>query len=700
MVVDRGKPGPRARRGVGLARRRVRRRPQHHGSRVQADPRAGRALAPMSPPQPLAYGTWPSPITAGRVARASVRLAETRAFGESTTWIERRPNEEGRYVVVRAHAGSDPRDVAPRGFSARTRVHEYGGGSYTVFDDSVFFANDLDQRLYRQRGGDEPLAFTPEPPVERGLRYADPDVSPDGELLACVRERHHANGDVVNDLVVMGTDGSDLSVLAAGRDFYGSPRWSPEGTRIAYLGWDFPQMPWDGTELRVAEVRRDGTAVSERHVAGGADESVFQPSWSPEGLVHFVSDRTNWWNLYREDADGGVANLTPTDAEFGVPMWVFGYATFAFLSDGRVAVAYRRQGVHHLALLDPTMGEMLDLDLPFTVFDAYLSASGQRLAFIAGGAATPMQVVSLDFSTRAVDVLRESERIDFDPGLVAQSEPIAFPTTDGRTAFAYYYPPTNPRAIPAGGDRPPLVVYIHGGPTSEVGPEYDLEVQYFTSRGFAYVAVNYGGSTGYGRSFRTSLYGRWGEVDVDDAIAAAHALVDRGLADGDRLLVTGGSAGGWTALCALAFRDAFAAGTSYFGVSDLEPFAETTHKFESRYLDLLVGSLPDASDVWAARSPARHADGIHRPLLILQGDEDEVVPPAQAEVIVEALERQGLPYAYLVFEGEQHGFRKAENIARALEAELTFYGRVLGFEPHDDLPELDVRNLTPRGSSS
>jgi dipeptidyl aminopeptidase/acylaminoacyl peptidase len=653
-------------------------------------------------PDRLRYGTWPSPISAARAAHACVRLAEPRADGETTTWIERRPNEGGRYIVVRSDAAGSVRDLTPHGFSARTRVHEYGGGSYTTFGGTAFFSNDADQRVYRQDDAAEPVPITPEPAIERGLRYADFDVAPGGERIACVREHHDEDGTVTNELVTFGTDGSSPSVIASGRDFYGAPRWAPDGTHLAFLSWDFPQMPWDGTELSVLDVTSDGTAGADRRVAGGASESVFQPSWSPDGRVHFVSDRTGWWNLYREDAAGEVVNLTPAEAEFGVPMWLFGYATHVFLSDGRIVVTYRRQGVHHMALLDPATGEMLDLDLPFTCFDSYLTAAGQRLAFIAGGASIPMQVVSLDFSTRAVEVLCESERIEFDPGYVAEPEPIEYATTGGRTAHAYYYPPTNPEAFGPEDERPPLVVNIHGGPTSEVWPELELEIQYFTSRGLAYVDVNYGGSTGYGRPFRESLYGRWGEVDVDDAIAAARSLVERGLADGDRLVITGGSAGGWTALCALAFRDAFAAGTSYFGVSDLEPFAKDTHKFESRYLDRLVGALPEAADVWAARSPARHADGIHRPLLILQGDEDEVVPPAQAKVIVEALERQGLPYAYLLFEGEQHGFRKAENIIRSLEAELTFYGLVLGFEPADDLPHLDVRNLAAigRGASS
>jgi dipeptidyl aminopeptidase/acylaminoacyl peptidase len=448
----------------------------------------------------------------------------------------------------------------------------------------------------------------------------------------------------------------------------------------------------------VVDVASDGSAGPSRAVAGGERESIFQPAWGPDGSLTFVSDRTGWWNLYREGADGEPTNLTPMSAEFAVPMWNFGYSSYAFLSDGRIVCTYRERGVHHIALLDPATRELLDLDLPYETFEPAVSVSGQRLAFVAGGPTTPTQVVSLDFSTRAVEVLRESDVVDFDPEYLSVPEPIEFPTTDGQTAFAHYYPPTNPVAVALDGERPPLLVNVHGGPTSEADPELHLEVQFFTSRGFAYAEVNYRGSTGYGRAFRESLYGRWGVVDVDDAVAAARYLVGRGLADPDRLLIAGGSAGGWTTLCALTFRDVFATGSSYFGVSDLEPFAETTHKFESKYLDLLVGPWPEAAELWAERSPVRHAEQLSRPLLILQGDEDEVVPPAQSEEIVRALQRRGLPYAYLLFEGEQHGFRKMESISRGLSAELTFYGKILGFEPADRLPPLEIVNLPSGGA--
>ncbi len=649
-------------------------------------------MALLSAASRIPYGAWPSPISAERAASASVRLGEVFVAGDEVTWLEMRPDEDGRYVVVRGGAGAQPVDLLPAGFSARTRVHEYGGGSYAIAGSRVWFTNDADQRLYRLEPGGDPVPITPEPDPPRGLRYADLQVSPDERFMACVRERHEGDGLPVNELVVLPVDGSrEPWLVASGRDFYAFPRWSPDGNRLAFIEWDFPRMPWDGTELNVCEIDDGGTPGAVEAVAGGPAESIFQPSWSPEGRLHYVSDRTGWWNIYRHDEEG-AENLTPMPAEFGVPMWLLGFSTYAFAGE-QIACVYRRDGVHHLAMLDPSTPSLRDLDVGYGSFHPYLRAAGTRLAFVAGGPRTPLQVATLDPSTGAVEVLRSAEGSELDPAFLSVPEPISFPTTEGRTAYAFFYPPTNPNAVAPEGERPPLVVHVHGGPTSEVAPELDLECQFFTSRGFAVVDVNYGGSTGYGREFRESLYGRWGVVDVDDAIAAARSLVERGLADPDRMAISGGSAGGWTTLCALTFHDVFAAGTNYFGVSDLEPFATHTHKFEFRYLDMLVGPWPEAAELWAERSPVRHADRISRPLLTLQGDEDEVVPPSQSDLIVEALERRGVPYAYLLFEGEQHGFRKAENLARALEAELSFYARILGFKPADDLPPLDIRNL-------
>ena len=583
--------------------------------------------------------------------------------------------------------------MLPSPWSARTRVHEYGGGSYTVDDAVVYFTDDADQRLYRLDIGAEPAVITPEPPTPRAFRYADMSVSPDGSRIASVRERHREAALPENDLVVLPTDGSaEAIVVASGRDFYAFPRWSPHGDRLAFVEWDFPQMPWDGTELVVAHLT-EGSSDAAPRVAGGPRESIFQPAWSPDGRLHFISDRTGWWNLYLQEDDGEATNLAPIEAEFGVPMWMFGYSTYVFLPDGRIACLYRREGVQHLAVLDPAIGELLDLDVPFTSFEPYLRSSGDRLVFVAGAAAIPHQVVELDLSTRGIETVRESDPVGPGDAYLSEPRPIAFPSAAGRRAYGFYYPPMNPDVVPPVDERPPLLVRIHGGPTSEVTPEFDLAKQFFTSRGFAYVDVNYGGSTGHGRGFRESLYGQWGVVDVEDAEAAARYLVGEGLADEERLLIHGGSAGGWTTLCALTFGDVFATGASYYGVSDLEPFATFTHKFEFKYIDVLVGPWPETAELWAERSPVRHTDRLAKPLLILQGDEDQVVPPTQADLIVEAVEARGLPYAYLLFEGEQHGFRKAANIQRSLEAELTFYGALLGFEPADDLPPLDIRNL-------
>lgn len=638
------------------------------------------------------FGTWRSPIDAKMAARASTRLSEPTIDGDAVYWLERRPGEGGRTAVVRADPWSGPADVIPAGFNARTLVHEYGGGSYTVRDGVVYFSNFEDQRLYRQDPAGDPVAITSEPPASCSLRYADPDLSPDGRWLVCVRERHPGERLPVNELVVLPTDGSaPPSVLAEGSDFFAFPRFSPDGGRLAWLRWDMPRMPWDGTELVVAAFA-DGEVEGAEVVAGGAAESIFQPAWAPDGTLHLVSDRTGWWNIHRLEPGGEATNLTPMAAEFGVPMWQFGYSSYDFLTDGRIVCAYRRDGRHHLALLDPASSELIDLDVPYECFDPpFVRTEGSRIVFVGSGPTTEPEVVLLDFTSRSVEVVRGGDRLDVDAAFLSEPEAIEFATDEGRTAFAYFYPPHNPGFAAPDGELPPLVVHAHGGPTSETTPELDPYVQYFTTRGLGFLDVNYGGSTGYGRGFRERLYGQWGVVDVRDCIAAARHLVEQGRADGDRLVVTGGSAGGYVVLAALAFHpEAFAAGTSYFGVSDLEPFATSTHKFELRYTDLLVGPWPEAAELWRERSPVRRADAIRRPVLLLQGLEDVVVPPSQAEIMVRALDANGVPYAYLAFEGEQHGFRRAENIVRSYQAELAFYGAVLGFEPADDLPPLEL----------
>jgi dipeptidyl aminopeptidase/acylaminoacyl peptidase len=644
-----------------------------------------RAVAP--------YGTWSSPISARDVAQGGVVVYEPWLEGDVAYWLELRPADDGRNALVRADAFGSLVDVTPPGFDVRTRVHEYGGGSYLVSGDVVFFSNYADQRLYRQERDGDVRPITPEPPAPVSIRYADGRVTPDGERIVCVRERHEADG-VVNELVVMPVDGSsEPAVVASGADFYAYPRPSPDGTRLAYVCWTQPRMPWDGTELHVAGLGADGSVLDDRLVAGGERESVLQPEWSADGVLHLVSDRTGWWNIYRLDGDG-AENLTPIEAEFGVPMWQFGYRTYAFLGDGRIACLYRSGGVEHLALLDPATRELLDLDLPYRTFDPpYLHAAGSRLLFVAGGDATPQQVVSLDFTSRSVDVLRVERELSFDEAYISVAQPIEFPTEGGLTAYGYFYPPTNPDVEGPAGERPPLIVMSHGGPTSETTPVLDVSIHFFTSRGFGVVDVNYGGSTGYGRAFRERLYGRWGVVDVQDCVNAARHLVQRGDADPARLLITGGSAGGYTTICALAWTDVFAAGASYFGLADLEPFASSTHKFELRYTDMLVGPWPEARELWRERSPIHSFDAISCPVIVLQGLEDEVVPPEQAELMVAALRAKGLPYAYLAFEGEQHGFRKAKTIERSLEAEVSFYAQVLGFDLGDPIEPVEVHNL-------
>jgi dipeptidyl aminopeptidase/acylaminoacyl peptidase len=635
------------------------------------------------------YGAWRSPITADRLAAGSIRLGQLEMQGDDVLWIEGRPAESGRSVLVRCDASGATRDLIAPPYSARTRVHEYGGGAYLVTGETVVFSNDEDQRLYRLDPGAEPRPITPEPAGTRTRRYADARATADGRFLVAVRENHERGDEPVNTVVALPVDGSaEPTVLAAGRTFYSNPRPSPDGRRLAWLCWDHPRMPWDGTELWVAELGDDLTLLNARCVAGGLEESIFQPDWSPDGRLHFVSDRSGWWNLYALQ-EGEALPLCPMEAEWGGPAWIFGLEMYAFLDDGRIACTVSRKGRETLGILEPGAAEPTWLDLPYTSYQGSLRTNGARLAFLAASPTAVNAAVSCDLDGGDVRVLRRSLDVEIDPSWFPVPEAIEFPS-GGRVAHALYYPPTSPEEQAPEDERPPLLVLSHGGPTAHTLCALDLASAYWTSRGFAVVRVNYGGSTGYGRAYRMRLEGRWGVVDVEDCAAAARWLGEQGLADPDRLAIRGGSAGGYTTLCALAFHDVFAAGASYYGVADLEALARDTHKFESRYLDGLIGPYPEARDLYRERSPIHAADGLSCPVIFFQGLEDPVVPPEQTRIMVQALRKKGVPTACFEFEGEQHGFRREESIRRSTEAELSFYGRVFGFEPADETEPLEL----------
>jgi dipeptidyl aminopeptidase/acylaminoacyl peptidase len=624
------------------------------------------------------YGSWSTPITSELVVQAAVGLGEVRIDGDDVWWSERRPQEGGRVQLVRQGADGRAGEVLPDGWSARTLAHEYGGGAWWVRSGTLWFVRWDDQRLYRlDPGSAEPVPVTQEPEIPRGDRWADGDVAPDGRSLICVREHHPPGGgpaDVVNEIVRIDVDGG-IDVLVHGPDFVSDPRWCRDGGALCWLEWDHPNMPWDATRLMVREGVRDPVCV-----AGGPGESVFQPRWHADGSLWFVSDRTGWWNLYRWTADG-VEPMVVMDAEIGVPQWVFGESRHDVLDDGRVVFAYSRDGFDHLAVRLPD-GSLADLDLPYTSIES-VTAAGSAAVFIGASPTSEGAVVRVELDGAAagvIEVLQPPRDVGLDPAYLSTPGPITFPTAGGAVAYGLYYPPVNPRFTGPPGSKPPLLVLIHGGPTAAAIPILRLGTQYWTSRGFAVVDVNYRGSTGYGRPYRDLLQGAWGVADVEDCQAAARWLVEQGRVDPDRLCIRGGSAGGFTTLAALAFGDTFSAGASHFGVADLEALARDTHKFESRYLDGLVGPYPERRDLYEARSPIHHVDGLDRPLIVLQGLEDEVVPPSQSEMIVAALRDRHVPVAYVPFEGEQHGFRRAENIRRALDAELSFYGQVLGFE--------------------
>jgi dipeptidyl aminopeptidase/acylaminoacyl peptidase len=639
--------------------------------------------------QIAAYGQWPSPISAALVAAGAsplVQLVLGGNSGKDIFWLAGRASEAGRNTLLRQRQHADTiEELTPAPLNVRTRVHEYGGAAYAVDGENVYFSHFADNRLYVKRGEEDIVALTAPGPH----RHADFVVDTYRQRLIGVRETHpsqdHGHVHPINSLCAVGFDGRE-TVLAQGHDFYAAPRLSPDGRWLTWLSWDHPRMPWQGTELWLAEVRDDGSLATQRLIAGGAKESICQPEWSPDGLLYFVSDSSGWWNLYRL-VGADIEALCPMEAEFAGPHWTFGVAMYGFLSESEIVCTYIVNGVSHLGRLRVDTGvgagQVEPIEQPYQeireVRVAGATAGGAGFVVLMGGAPTiPLELSRIDLDKGELTVLARS--IAALPPLADLSIPdsVSFPSAGGRTAHAFFYPPRNAAWQAPPGEKPPVIVISHGGPTSMATSTLKLATQFWTSRGFGVLDVNYGGSSGFGREYRDALRGQWGVVDVEDCIAGARYLAERGLADADRLIIRGGSAGGLTTLCALTFHDVFKAGASYYGVSDLKGLDQDSHKFESHYNEYLIAAAPRAEALYQLRSPIHHTERLRRPMIFFQGLDDKVVPPQQSEMMVSALRARGVPVAYLPLEGEGHGFRKADNIVRTLEAELYFYRRVFG----------------------
>jgi dipeptidyl aminopeptidase/acylaminoacyl peptidase len=633
------------------------------------------------------YGSWCSPITAELVARHSVRFGDLQVDGGVLYWIESRPAELGRSVIVQHTQDRRTRDVIQAPFSARSRVHEYGGGALTVSKGSVYFVNFDDQRIYKKNLAGVLHPVTP----EDDNRYADLVVDEMRSRIICIQEAHKGR-EPVNTIVSIDIESvSSSQELISGNDFYASPRISPNGRQLAWLAWNHPNMPWDGTELWMAEIDEAGMLADRRQVAGGVSESIFQPEWSPDNILYFVSDRNGWWNIYRY-AGGAVEILTELEAEFGMPQWNFGLSTYGFVSRDLIASTFNQKGLWHLVTIDLQTRKMEQIETTYSDI-THVRATSACIVFYGGSPTDGLSLIKHYVSTGRTDIIRRSEESYVDSGYISKPELIEFITTNDLKAYGFFYPPRNKDYVSPLKELPPLIVVMHGGPTSCSYTSLDLKIQFWTSRGFAVLDVNYGGSSGFGRPYRERLKGKWGIVDVDDCASGARYLIERDLVDGGRLIVRGGSAGGYTTLAALTFRDVFKAGASYYGVSDLESLAKETHKFESRYLNSLIGPYPEAARTYRERSPIGYTERLSAPIIFFQGLDDKVVPPNQAEKMVKALRKKGIPVAYIVFEGEQHGFRKAESLRRSLEAELYFYSRIFGIELSEDIIPVEIENI-------
>lgn len=640
-------------------------------------------------PQIAPYGSWKSPITSEVMTASTIRIEDVVLDGTDIYWSEQHPNEKGRYVIERWSPDGTITELLPAPWNARTRVHEYGGAAFTVVDGVVYFQNDADQRVYRLDANGSTTPLTP----DADIRHADFTFDRARNRLIAVREDHTTGAsEAVNSIGTIPLDGSlACQVLTGGHDFYATPRVSPDGTQLAWLSWDHPNMPWDGCELWVATFGEDGSLTNPRLVAGGATESIFQPIWSPDGVLFFTSDRTGFWNIYRETPDGPQIVLEKPN-EYGRPLWVFSISTFGFLDATRIVATSFTDGKWQLSVIDLESGVEKPIELPSTSIGDVLARDGIAV-FTAGSPVEATALVRLDVDRGTLTKLRSTAGIEPERGYLSVPGLMDFPTTGGKIAHGYFYPPQNKDFTAPEGELPPLIVQSHGGPTSSTSTALRFQIQYWTSRGFAVLDVDYGGSTNYGREYRQRLAGQWGIVDIDDCVNGAKHLIDEGMVDPERVVIMGWSASGYTTLSALAFRDFFKAGISFYGIGDLVAMTTDTHKFESRYLDGLIGPYPERADLYKERSAINYVDNISAPMLILQGLEDKVVPPNQAQMMYDAVKAKGLPVAMVLYEGEQHGFRKAETVRHSQDGSLYFLGNVFGFEPADETPVIDIANL-------
>ena len=647
----------------------------------------------MKRPQVAPFGSWKSPITSDLIVSQTIGVGSVVINNENIYWLEKRPQEQGRNIIVGCFNQSGSKnitqDITPFPFSVRSKIHEYGGGAFTVEQNTVYCSNYKDGRIYQQIIGQQPHPLT----NKLHQRYGDIVIDHGRERLICVCEDHQNDGEAKNSIVAININTGKVEDLIAGKDFYSSPCLSPDGKFLAWLSWNHPDMPWDSTYLWLAKFQDDGSILEPELIAGGKTESICEAKWSGDGTLYFSSDRTNWWNLYRRKVNGKVEILHEKSAEFGYPHWVFGLSTFALVGNDRLICAYSTEGCWHLGQVDLQTKEFQEIKTKYTNISDLQTSDRNFVVFIGGCPTETTAVIKLDLETGRSEILRKTGDLEIDPDYLSVPEAIAFPTTNDLTAYAWYYPPQNKDYTAPEGELPPVLVKSHGGPTAAASVNLNLRIQYWTSRGFGYLDVNYGGSIGYGREYRQRLDGQWGIVDVDDCVNAAQYLVSQQRIDGDRLVISGSSAGGYTTLAALTFRDTFKAGASYYGISDLEILAKDTHKFESRYLDRLVGRYPEDKAIYQERSPIYHSDQLDCPVIFFQGLKDKVVPPNQAEMMFQAIKKKELPVAYISFAEEAHGFRIADNIKQALDSEFYFYARVFGFTPADPIEPIEIINL-------